>query len=240
MCIRDRAGSLAIVHSHQALFRKSWQMIALGFMFAFIVSFLIGLAYPWVASVGITREMFSRCRPSVMDFLIGFAGGGAAAYARTRSQLSSALAGAAIAAALVPPIATSGLSLAFYFTSDLKMINGGEAPAHPIIGPMLLFGINVISIMGAAAISLWASGVRSSTNKSDDKKWQLSTVIVLLVLAISSVVVAYSIDVHDDGKNEAAQKRADEAQVAGEGKGESNKVRNPAGPAGAESPADGK
>ncbi len=42
----------------------------------------------------------------------------AASYARTRSHLSSALAGAAIAAALVPPIATAGLQLAFWEWED--------------------------------------------------------------------------------------------------------------------------
>ena len=184
------AGSLAVVHSHRVLFRRSWQMIAVGFLFAFAVSFVVGLLYPLVADVGITREMASRCRPTLMDFLIGFAGGGAAAYARTRGQLSSALAGAAIAAALVPPIATGGLSCAFSLT-----IGVGDEPAHPIMGPLLLFGMNVLSIMVAASIALWATGIRSYRQKAGEKMWQLKIVTALVLLATVSVCIAYAIDV---------------------------------------------
>jgi uncharacterized hydrophobic protein (TIGR00271 family) len=199
------AGSLAVVHSHPVLFKRSWQMISVGFLFAFLVSFGVGLLYPLVADVGVTREMASRCRPGLMDFVIGFAGGGAAAYARTRSQLSSALAGAAIAAALVPPIATSAIHCAFSLTIGLEPNpDVSPPPAHPLIGPILLFGMNVLSIMVAASISLWAAGARSYTQNSKEKWWQRGIIAALFLLAISSAIVAYTIDVESakPGKQE--------------------------------------
>ncbi|MFK7819672.1 MAG: DUF389 domain-containing protein [Planctomycetaceae bacterium] len=189
------AGSLAVVHSHSVLFKRSWQMISVGFLFAFLVSFCVGLLYAFVADVNISREMASRCRPGIMDFVIGFAGGGAAAYARTRSQLSSALAGAAIAAALVPPIATSAINCAFLVTVGLKPSDGVVMPPHPLIGPLLLFGMNVLSIMVAASISLWAAGARSYTSNKSEKWWQWGIITLLVLLAVISAAVAYKIDV---------------------------------------------
>lgn len=191
------AASLAIVHSNRVLFRRAWHTIAMGFLFAFGVSFVVGLVYPWVADVSLTREMASRCEPSLMDFLIGIAGGGAAAYARTRNQLSSALAGAAIAAALVPPVAAAGLHLALGLTTGLNAPAGVSPPAHPVLGPLLLFAMNVVSIMLAAGTSLWTAGLRSWDHKAHSRDWQLKIIAVLLALGGTMVAVAYAIDVNE-------------------------------------------
>ncbi len=196
------AGSLAVVHSHRKLFKEAWKMILLGFAFAFALSFIIGLVYPGFSTVFITRQIASRCRPSLMDFLIGFAGGGAAAYARTRDELSSALAGAAIAAALVPPIASAGLNLAFFFHGVSRAADVTPL-AHPILAPLLLFGVNVFSIMLAGAMSLWAAGVRSYNQKnSEHGGWQTRAIALLVLLAIGSVTVTYLIDVDAPARKE--------------------------------------
>lgn len=191
------AASLAIVHSHKILFWKAWRMIAVGFLFAFAISFLVGLIYPLTTSVTTTVEMASRCRPSIMDFLIGFAGGGAAAYARTRSQLSSALAGAAIAAALVPPVATAGLHVALALTTGITAGEGVATPAHPIAAPLLLFSMNVVSIMLAGSLSLWSAGVRSYNHKAGSRVWQIRTVVGLAVLTGAALATAHLMDVDE-------------------------------------------
>ena len=189
------AASLAIVHSHPALFRRAWRMIAVGFLYSFVVSCGVGVLYPQFANARITSEMASRCHPTLMDFLIGAVGGGAAAYARTRNRLSSALAGAAIAAALVPPVATAGLHVVLGLSGNLTPAAGVEVPPHPVAAPLLLFVINVLSIMLAASLSLWASGVRSYNYDSPSRTWQARTVATLMLLAAISVVVAHVIDV---------------------------------------------
>lgn len=188
------AGSLAVVHSHPKLFKEAWKMIFRGFAFALAISFVIGLLYPGLSTVFVTREIASRCRPSLMDFLIGVAGGGAAAYARTRDQLSSALAGAAIAAALVPPIASAGLNAAFVL-HNIPYAAGVTELVHPIVAPLLLFGMNVLSIMLAGSISLWASGLRSYNNNSEPGLWQKKVIAFLVALAAASVTATYIIDV---------------------------------------------
>lgn len=52
-------------------------------------------------------------RPSLLDLGIALAAGAAAAFADTRPGVSSALAGIAIAVALVPRLCTVGIAIAF-------------------------------------------------------------------------------------------------------------------------------
>ncbi|MDJ0804802.1 MAG: DUF389 domain-containing protein [Desulfobacterales bacterium] len=58
-------------------------------------------------------EIVARMRPSLLDLGIALAAGAAAAFAYTRPGVSSALAGIAIAVALVPPLCTVGIAIAF-------------------------------------------------------------------------------------------------------------------------------
>ena len=178
---------LSLTHGNRPLFRSSLLTILLGFVGALGASFLFGWLVIMVRPSGndhldwITPEMWSRCRPSPLDFCVGLVGGIAAAYAQTRKHLSSALAGAAIAAALVPPLSTAGLQLAFGIWGDME---GKDVPAGvlPVVGPMLLVTVNVLTIMIGAAFVLWARGMRSDQNASTKAKWVPRVVALLLIL----------------------------------------------------------
>jgi uncharacterized membrane protein len=91
--------------------------------------------------------MLARGGPGLLDLAVAFAAGLAAAYAYSRPSLIAALPGVAIAAALVPPIATSGLALSL---RDFPLA----------IGALLLFVINMVTIVLAAMFSLWLVGIR--------------------------------------------------------------------------------
>ena len=80
-------------------------------------------------------------------------------------------------------------------SGNLTPAAGVEVPPHPVAAPLLLFVINVLSIMLAASLSLWASGVRSYNYDSPSRTWQARTVATLMLLAAISVVVAHVIDV---------------------------------------------
>jgi uncharacterized hydrophobic protein (TIGR00271 family) len=172
---------LALTHGNRPLFRTALTTIALGFVSALVASMLFGwlvwLVHPpepdrikWI-----TGEMWARSRPSPLDFCVGLVGGLAAAYARTRTYLSSALAGAAIAAALVPPISTAGLQLAFGFW-------GQHEKGNMVAGPLLLVTINVLTIMVGASFILWARGMRSDRKLDARERWVPRVILVLLVL----------------------------------------------------------
>lgn len=178
---------LSLTHGNRPLFKSSLLTILLGFVGALSASILFGwlviLVRPGASDHldWITPEMWSRCRPSPLDFCVGLVGGIAAAYAQTRKHLSSALAGAAIAAALVPPLSTAGLQIAFGIWGDLE---SKDVPAGvlPVIGPMLLVTVNVLTIMIGASFVLWARGMRSDQKTSVKAKWVPRVIALLLIL----------------------------------------------------------
>jgi len=137
---------LALVQGNPVLARLSLRSVIWGLCVSLLGGWLVG-----VATTGLeepTREMLARGGPGLLDLAVAFAAGLAAAYASSRPSLIAALPGVAIAAALVPPIATSGLALSL-----------GDFPLA--IGALLLFVINMVTIVLAAMIALWLVGIRN-------------------------------------------------------------------------------
>ena len=137
---------LALVQGNPVLAILSLRSVVFGLGVSLLGGFLVGFAT--LSFEEPTREMLSRGGPGLLDLSVAFAAGLAAAYASTRSSLIAALPGVAIAAALVPPIATSGLALSL-----------GDFPLA--IGALLLFIINMVTIVLASMASLWAVGFRN-------------------------------------------------------------------------------
>ncbi len=184
---------MSLAHGNRPLFKASLLTITLGFFGALVSSMLFGwlvwLLRPEEADhiKWVTGEMWARCRPSPLDFCVGLVGGLAASYARTRSHLSAALAGAAIAAALVPPLATAGLQLSFG-------LFGRHSNGFLVIGPLLLVTINVLTIMIGSSFMLWARGMRRDPNTSKKEKWTVRVVAVLLVLTVLVLVASLDLE----------------------------------------------
>lgn len=122
------------------------------------------------------EEMEKRTRPQFYDLLIAFTSGVAAAYAMGRPNLFSALPGVAIAAALVPPIATSGI--AFSYGDFAK---GG--------GALLLFVTNMVTIILGASLIFRAVGVRSQKEGPNAAQWPRHVLLLLVVLSVLITVV---------------------------------------------------
>jgi uncharacterized hydrophobic protein (TIGR00271 family) len=159
---------LAVVQGNIMLARISSRAVFFGICVALLVGFLVGMVVPGFDQP--TPEMELRGGPSLLDLFVAFASGLAAAYASSRPGLLAALPGVAIAAALVPPIATSGLALS---QGDFSLF--GNA--------LLLFGINMFTIVLASMLSLWMVGFRSFKKTS---AWVIYlgiavTVIVLMI-----------------------------------------------------------
>jgi uncharacterized membrane protein len=101
--------------------------------------------------------------------------------------LADALAGAAIAAALVPPIATAGLNLSLYPLQIVPPAGQSEA-FYPVYGPILLFIANVLTVMIGASLVLWACGARSDHGHSRRERWSTRMFILLLTLTAIAMV----------------------------------------------------
>ena len=171
----------ALVQANEKLMKTSIKSVCFGFAVAFGISALLGLLVSLLSSLGISPEMASRDTPSLVDLFVALFSGVAGAYAMSRPNLLSALPGVAIAAALVPPIATSGMSL----TMGDFVLSGGAA---------LLFFTNIVAIVLGTAVTFWAVGINTRLVKSADgdrmraprmwpRYWFIGFVILSLLLA---------------------------------------------------------
>ncbi len=88
----------------------------------------------------VNATILARTGPSLLYFMIAAISGFAVAYASVRPDLSESLPGVAIAVALIPPIAVSGIGLALL---EPKIISGA----------LLMFIINVAGIVFSAMIA---------------------------------------------------------------------------------------
>lgn len=102
-----------------------------GVAIASLVGWIMGTLVPLQVP---TSEMMGRVAPNLLDAGVALAAGVVGSYATARKDIPAALAGVAIAAALVPPICTFGLMLAF---GKISMS----------LGAGLLFLTNMVSII---------------------------------------------------------------------------------------------
>lgn len=83
---------------------------------AIALATLISIALSWLLSliVGLPtygEEVLSRSKPTLLDLGVAVAAGGISGFAKVQPKISNALAGTAIAVALMPPICVIGLGL---------------------------------------------------------------------------------------------------------------------------------
>jgi uncharacterized hydrophobic protein (TIGR00271 family) len=159
---------LALVQGNPVLARISFRSIILSLSVSLVVGVVVGLLTPGFEEP--TREMLGRGGPGLLDLFVAFTSGLAAAYASSRPGLLAALPGVAIAAALVPPIATSGLALSL-------------GNFHLASGALLLFVINMVTIVLASVAALWAVGLRDIKKTS---RWTVMAggAVLVSVLAL--------------------------------------------------------
>jgi uncharacterized hydrophobic protein (TIGR00271 family) len=159
---------LALVQGNPVLAKMSFRSVIFGLCVSLLGGFLVGLCT--LSFEEPTREMLGRGGPGLLDLVVAFVAGLAAAYTSSRPGLIAALPGVAIAAALVPPIATSGLALSL---GDYRLATGA----------LLLFCINMVTIVLASMVSLWIVGIR---NLKKTSRWTVAvgSLIIACVLAL--------------------------------------------------------
>ena len=187
------AAGLAVAQGNSVVIRKSSRTILLGFVLSWVLSMLLG----WLALDGPSTEMLARGRPGPLDLAVAFVSGIAGAWAVARPTLSGALPGVAIAAALVPPIATSGLAL----SSGAPGLAAGAA---------LLFATNVVAIILGSALALLLAGMRPRVLSNTRQRMQRHTLMGLFVV-ICLLLIPLGMDM---GKRLQPETRADLRQAA--------------------------
>lgn len=152
--------ALAIIDHRMPLLWKSLFTVIAGVSLVVLVGFLIGLLHN---DQPLTAEILSRTQPTSMDLMIALAGGTAGAYAMVSPHLSVAVVGVAVATALVPPLAASGILFAH---SEMQMG----------LGALLLAITNIIAIQFTNALVLWLLGFRRLV----DDDYQSNTYLTFL------------------------------------------------------------
>lgn len=168
---------LAIVQGNSLLFRRAIRSVLQGFALALLMAVLVGLTARLFGDTSAwpNSEMLGRDSPDVLDLLVAFISGLVAAYAMGRPGLTSALPGVAIAAALIPPIATAGMSAAW---GDFRLASGA----------LLLFFTNIVAIALATSVSLRSVGIRDTHPHGTKQPWSRVAAGLLSLVALGLVV----------------------------------------------------
>jgi uncharacterized hydrophobic protein (TIGR00271 family) len=189
--------SVGLVQGNLRLMRTAAVTTFAGVLIGLVMAIMIGVVMPTNAA---TTEMLARGQPSVLDMGVALASGLAGAYAMARKDIPAALAGVAIAAALVPPLCTTGLAIAF---REVTLASGA--------GLLFLTNIVGISIAGAAVFA-WL-GLRPRGGNHSRRQ----LVIALVVLGLLALPLASTfIDVTRTGRqtNDARQVLQDQFRGA--------------------------
>lgn len=170
---------LAIVQGEGRFLRLALATVLRGALWGIVVGFIIGMLRP---NTPLTEEVLLRTAPTLLDLGVALLAGMAGAYALCESDAAGALPGVAIAAALVPPLASAGIAFASFLfgVSELQLA----------LGAVLLFSTNFIAITSAAVLVFLALGFRPSVSRKERRHLQVRTVrIALAMLLIISVLL---------------------------------------------------
>jgi uncharacterized hydrophobic protein (TIGR00271 family) len=159
---------LGLVQGNTIFFRDSIKAMGFGIGAALLISLVLGFVVPMEE---LTPELLARGGPTIIDLGVAFLSGAAAAYAVARPSLLGALAGVAIAAALVPPLATVGIS----FAEGVWEVSEGAA---------ILFATNLVAIILGAAFIYRRLGIQGSSLGKGLPLWGRRTVLFLCLLAV--------------------------------------------------------
>jgi uncharacterized hydrophobic protein (TIGR00271 family) len=164
--------ALALVRGETGLLGHALRAEIMGVLAALAMSYILGSL---LGTFEPTGEMLARTRPNLFDLLVAVLAGFAGAYALIDEKISPALPGVAIATAIVPPLANSGLCLA------LGEVEGG-------LGSFLLFFANFLSILLVASATFILSGMAKhygakTEGKSFTKRFGLPLVAFVAIAA---------------------------------------------------------
>jgi APA family basic amino acid/polyamine antiporter len=164
--------ALAIALGNVRLLRDAAESTIKGIFLAVVVGLFLASVLPLGDP---TEEILARTTPNLLDLVIALASGAAGAYAVSRKDVSTALPGVAIAAALVPPLGVVGIGLA---ARSFAVAGGG----------LLLFGTNLVGITLAGAVIFLLLGFRpvrgGRERESQLRRGLVVSMLLLLVVAL--------------------------------------------------------
>ena len=168
------AFSTGLITGRPILVRRAGITLIQGVLLALLISIVAGLLIPLDTP---TSEILARGNPSLLDAAVAVVSGWVAAYATARRNIPAALAGVAIAAALMPPVCTIGLGIAL----------GRPALAG---GATLLFTANIVFIIVSQYMVFFWVGLRPGRANPDVVRVRVWWVVIgALLLAVVGLLI---------------------------------------------------
>lgn len=147
-------------------------LLVLSSAFACVISYLVIAALSPPQHIALTGEILARTEPTFEDLLVAACVGFVAAFAHLRREGAGAVQGAAIAVALVPPLAAA--SILIYEDQLAEAWNA-----------LLLFATNVATVVLVASITFLLMGFRSGRQRARALGQTIgSTFVVFLVVVV--------------------------------------------------------
>lgn len=169
--------ALALVLGDTKLLRRAAQSEALGVLLSIGIAAILGL-FPLALEA--TPEMLARTEPNLLDLLVAVLAGFAGTFAIIDVRISPALPGVAIAVAIVPPLANTGLCLAL-------------GAYHGAYGSFLLFFANFLAILLVSAGTFIAAGIAPGFVWKEKAGWLRRFGLAALGFLVVSIYLTWSL-----------------------------------------------
>lgn len=149
--------SMGVLRQDRSLIQTSLVTVLVGILVGYLFAVIITVITPLS---DINEEIRMRTNPNIIDLGIAVISGAAGAYAHSKEEIAKTLAGVAIAVALVPPLAVSGIGLGWlnwsvFFGAFLLLITN--------LTGMVLAGSLTFLLAGYSPFKLAKKGLLIST-----------------------------------------------------------------------------
>lgn len=169
------AAATGIVFGDVRTLRSALTSTTQGVVAAIFIAILATLIAPLADA---TPEVLARTRPTLLDLMVAVFSGMAGAYAMARKEVSAALPGVAIAAALMPPVCAVGIGIAL-----------GQVGVA--FGALLLFIANLVAIIFASAVTFLLLGIRPPRSPDRQRRLRQGLLIAVVSLLVISLPLGY-------------------------------------------------
>jgi uncharacterized hydrophobic protein (TIGR00271 family) len=182
---------------------RSLRTVVLASLGSVLLAYVLALALP---DGQLSTEVLARTSPDLRDLVVALAAGIAGAYATVRADVSTSLPGVAVAVALVPPLATIGMTL--------------EAGRRDLAeGAILLYAANLTGIVLVGVAVFLVTGF-VPPSRIRDRRRHVSGAALLVAGATFAVAIPLtlaSIGASQDGRERDRVRAAAAGWIQGAG-----------------------
>lgn len=145
--------AMGVLRQDRKLILGSLKAILWGMSLAYVCTVFI----TWLTPLNIPNdEIMARVRPNLLDLGVAVGSGVAGAYAHAKEEVAKTLAGVAIAVALVPPLAVSGIGLGW---GDWGIFSGALLLLMTNLAGMVLAAAMAFLFLGFSPFRLARKGI---------------------------------------------------------------------------------